>query len=161
MQRALHDAQPVIATWFVDFNALESRSGSLLGSFNMTTLGELGPGSQCGHTALLQAYQAKLADGRILAAGNKYDPARASDALLLDSALAPSTQVEFFRVKNEWGSAHPTKAFEPGMPDYHDLYLDYLDGPVKECVVRNGITDRTSCPTTTTPLQSVVLPPGY
>ena len=44
---------------------------------------------------------------------------------------------------------------------YDDLRFDYLDGPVKKCVVRNGATDPTSCPTTTTPLQNVVLPPGY
>ena len=64
-------------------------------------------------------------------------------------------------MKNTWGSARPARAFAPGMPDYHDLRLDYLDGPVKKCVERDGTTDTTSCPTTTTPLQNVVLPPGY
>ena len=161
VQRALADSQPVIITWFVDFNALEARSGSLLGSFNLATLDQLGPGIQGGHSTVLQTYQAKLEDGRILQAGNQLDPTNNADKTLLDSALAPSTQLEFFRVQNMWGSAHPARAFAPGMPDYHDLYLDYLDGPVKECVVRDGVTDTTSCPTMTTPLQNVVLPPGY
>jgi hypothetical protein len=46
VQQALGDAQPVIMTWFVDFNAHEDRDNGRLGSFNMTTLNELGSGVQ-------------------------------------------------------------------------------------------------------------------
>jgi hypothetical protein len=130
MQRALQDAQPVILTWFVDFNALESRDNARRGSFNLATLAELGPGRQGGHTIVLDAYFA-------------------------------STPFDFYRVKSAWGLARPDRAFAAGMPGYHDLQLDYLDGPVKKCVERDGETDTTNCPTTTTPLQNVVLPPGY
>jgi hypothetical protein len=161
VQRALHAAQPVIITWFVDFNALESRDTPLRGSFNLATLTELGPGRQGGHMTVLEDYQAKLADGRVLEAGKTLDPSNPDDKALLDTALLPSTQVELFRVKNSWGSARPDRAFAPGMPGYHDLHLDYLDGPVKKCVERDGNTDTTTCPTTTTPLQNVVLPPGF
>jgi hypothetical protein len=161
VQRALHAAQPVIVTWFVDFNALESRDTPLRGSFNLATLTELGPGRQGGHMTVLEDYQAKLADGRVLEAGKTLDPSNPDDKALLDTALLSSTQVEFFRVKNSWGSARPDRAFAPGMPGYHDLHLDYLDGPVKKCVERNGTTDTTTCPTTATPLQNVVLPPGF
>ena len=38
VQKALHDAQPVITSWFVDFNAMENRRNELLGSLNMKTL---------------------------------------------------------------------------------------------------------------------------
>jgi hypothetical protein len=161
VQHALHDAQPVVITWFVDFNALESRDTPLRGSFNMATLNELGSGTQGGHMTVIDDYQAKLADGRVLAAGKALDPSKPEDKTLLDSALLPSTEVEFFRVKNSWGAARPDRAFAPGMPGYHDLHLDYLDGPVKKCVERNGVTDIASCPSTTVPLQNVVLPPGY
>ncbi len=161
VQRALHDAQPVIITWFVDFNALESRDTPLRGSFNLATLTELGAGRQGGHMTVIDDYQAKLADGRVLAAGTTLDPGKPEDKTLLDSALLPSTEVEFFRVKNSWGAARPDRAFAPGMPGYHDLHLDYLDGPVKKCVERGGTTDTSSCPSTTVPLQNVVLPPGY
>ncbi len=161
VQQALADAQPVLLTWFVDFNALEDRDNGRLGSFNLATLTELGSGLQGGHTTLIDGYQAKLADGREVTPDQKLDPANPEDKALLDTALLPSTQVELFRVKNAWGSAHPERAFAPGMPSYDDLRFDYLDGPVKKCVVRNGTTDPTSCPTTTTPLQNVVLPPGY
>ncbi len=161
IQRALHDAQPVIITWFVDFNALESRDTPERGSFNLPTLTELGPGRQGGHMTVIDDYQAKLADGRVLAAGTTLDPSNANDKTLLDTALLPSTEVEFFRVKNSWGAARPDRAFAPGMPGYHDLHLDYLDGPVKKCIERDGTTDTSSCPSTTVPLQNVVLPPGY
>lgn len=110
---------------------------------------------------VLEDYEARLVDGRILLAGKTLDPANPADRTLLDGALLASTQISFLRVKNSWGSARPDRAFAPGMPGYHDLYVDYLDGPVKKCVERDGETDTTNCPTTTAPLQNVVLPPGY
>ena len=161
VQRALHDAQPVVITWFVDFNALESRDGALRGSFNLVTLNELGPGRQGGHMTVIDDYQAKLADGRVLAAGTTLDPTKPEEKTLLAAALLPSTEIELFRVKNSWGAARPDRAFSPGMPGYHDLRFDYLDGPVKKCVTRDGNTDTSSCTSTTVPLQNVVLPPGY
>ncbi len=80
-----------------------------------------------------------------------------------DSGLSAqgSDEIAFLRVKNAWGAARPDGPSLPGMPAYHDLYVDYLDGPVKKCITRDEVTDRASCPTTTTPLQNVVLPSGY
>lgn len=162
VQKALHDAQPVVITWFVDFNAMENRDVPLKGSFNLTTLREFGPGRQGGHMTVLEDYQAKLPDGTILQAGVTLDPQDPEDALKLRAALDPQTEIQFVRVKNSWGAARPDRAFAPGMPGYHDLYLDYLDGPVKRCVTRaDGETDTTNCPYDHTPLQNVVLPPGY
>lgn len=161
VQRALHDAQPVVITWFVDFNAMENRDNERKGSFNMTTLGEMGPGRQGGHMTVLEDYQATLEDGTLLAAGKTLDPQDPADKALLDKALSPSTKIQFLRVKNSWGAARPDRAFAPGMPGYHDLYLDYLNGPVKRCAEKNGETDTTNCPYEHTPLQNVVLPPGY
>jgi hypothetical protein len=162
VQRALHDAQPVVITWFVDFNAMENRDGELKGSFNMTTLEEFGPGRQGGHMTVLEDYQAKLPDGTILAAGETLDPQNPDHARLLSEALRPETEIQFVRVKNSWGAARPDRAFAPGMPGYHDLYTNYLNGPVKRCVTRpDGETDTTNCPYDHTPLQNVVVPPGY
>jgi hypothetical protein len=161
VQKALHDAQPVIITWFVDFNAMENRTNELRGSFNMTTLNEFGPGRQGGHMTVLEDYQAKLADGRVLKAGETLDPTNPEQKALLDTALASSSEVQFFRVKNSWGAARPDRAFAPGMPGYHDLHMSYLDGPVKKCAERNGQTDTTSCTTQQTPLKYVILPPGF
>jgi hypothetical protein len=162
VQKALHDAQPVVITWFVDFNAMENRDGDLKGSFNMTTLDELGPGRQGGHMTVLEDYQATLPDGTLLRAGETLDPQNPEHARLLASALDPQTEIQFLRVKNSWGAARPDRAFAPGMPGYHDLYSDYLNGPVKRCVTRpDGETDTTNCPYDHTPLQNVVVPPGY
>jgi len=157
IQKALHAAQPVIVSWFVDFNAMENREGPLKGSFNMTTLGELGPGRQGGHMTVFEDYQAKLADGTVLEAGVTLE---ANDPRLA-KALEPSTQIQFFRVKNSWGAARPDRAFAPGMPGYHDLHMTYLDGPVKKCAEKNGQTDTTNCPSEQTPLKYVILPPGF
>lgn len=161
VQNALHAAQPVIITWFVDFNALENRDNARKGSFSLTTLKELGPGRQGGHMTVLEDYQAKLSDGRLLEAGKTLDPKKPADAALLQSALGAGTDVQFLRVKNSWGGARPDRAFAPGMPGYHDLYLDYLNGPVKRCTEKNGSTDTTDCRFDHTPLQNVVLPPGF
>ncbi len=79
----------------------------------------------------------------------------------LEAALKDTSTIQFIRVKNSWGAARPDRAFAPGMPGYHDLYLDYLNGPVKRCNERNGETDTSNCPYDHTPLQNVVLPPGY
>jgi hypothetical protein len=161
VQNALHAAQPVIITWFVDFNALENRDNARKGSFSLTTLKEFGAGNQGGHMTVLEDYQAKLPDGRLLEAGKTLDPKKPADAALLRSALDPKTDIQFLRVKNSWGGARPDRAFAPGMPGYHDLYLDYLNGPVKRCGEKDGHTDTTNCTSDHTPLQNVVLPPGF
>ena len=132
VQAAIADGQPVLLTWFVDFDALETRDNGRLGSFNLQTLNELGPGTQGGHTVVVQSVT--------------------TDA---------TSRVQALRVPNAWGAAHPDRAFAPGMPDHHDLWIDYLASPIKRCVVRGGTTDTTTCPYTQVPLQDVVLPPGY
>lgn len=161
VQRALHDAQPVIITWFVDFSALENRSNDRRGSFNMQTLADFGPGRQGSHMTVLEDYEATLSDGTVLRAGVTLDPKNADHAKLLARALEPQTKISFFRVKNSWGSARPDRAFAPGMPGYHDLWIDYLNGPIQQCAKKNGETDTTNCQNEMTPLQDVVLPPGY
>jgi len=157
IQKALHTAQPVIVSWFVDFNAMENREGPLRGSFNMKTLNDFGPGRQGGHMTVLEDYEAKLADGQVLKAGETLAP---TDPRLTE-ALASRTKISFFRVKNSWGAARVDRASSPGMPGYHDLYMDYLEGPVKKCAERDGVTDTTNCPTDQVPLKYVILPPGY
>ena len=161
VQRALHDAQPVIITWFVDFNALENRAGDLRGSFNKSTLDELGPGRQGGHMTVLEDYEATLESGELLKAGVTLDKSDPEQGAKLEQALAAGTSIKFLRVKNSWGAARPDRAFSPGMPGYHDLYMDYLNGPVKRCAQRDGETDTSNCTSETTPLQNFVLPPGY
>lgn len=161
VQRALHDAQPVVIVWDVDFNAMESAPGELQGSFNLTTLQNAsGPGHQGGHTTVLEDYEAVTAEFGLLKAGETLDPNDPVDRAKLDALLEPSTEIRFFRIKNSWGALRDDRASAPGFPGYHDLYLDYLNGPIAWCPSVSHKTPE-SCTGTTVPFASVMLPPGY
>lgn len=161
VQKALHDRQPVIITWDVDFNAMESVDPELRGSFNLTTLKKAGrPGKQGGHMTVLEDYEAETVDFGLLEAGVTLDPSNPNDAEKLEAALLPSTKIRFFRIKNSWGALRDDRASVPGFPGYHDLYLDYLHGPIAWCP---DVTSKTAdnCRGKTNPFDNVVLPPGY
>jgi hypothetical protein len=161
VQRALHDGQPVVITWDVDFNALENGAGELAGSFNLQTLEAAGaPGRQGGHMTVLEDYAAETDDFGLLEAGVTLDPEDAQDAEKLEAALLDSTEIKFLRIKNSWGADRPDRQFAPGFPGYHDLYLDYLDGPIPFCPNQEDATND-NCNGESTPLRNVMLPPGY
>jgi len=147
IQRALHDHQPVIVSWFVDFNAL-ARDGS----FSLEEIARNGgPGKQGGHMVVMHDYEVDNVPGfGTLPAG--VDETR-PDAL--QAALSDAATVKFFRVKNSWGKYRPDRWDDTPLPGYHDLYRTYLDGPIKQCD-----TDGANC-SNTTPLWDVVLPAGY
>ncbi len=152
-QKALHASAPVAISWKVDFNALDRISTSpTYGSFNMKTLlGKGTVGSQGSHQTVLEDYEVKLPDGTTLEAGITLDPV--ADKSKFDSALLTTSEIVFLRTKNSWGSTYyPTE----GKAGYHDLYMDYLNGPIDWCN-----SDRSSCTTKTTPLTAFVLPPGF
>jgi len=161
VQRALHDGQPVVITWAVDFNAMENGDNDRRGAFNMQTLDEAGrPGSQGGHMTILEDYAAETEEYGLLEAGITLDPTDAEDAAKLEAALLPSTRIKLLRTKNSWGALRPDRAFAKGFPGYHDLWMDYLDGPIKYCPNVNNATNET-CTDETVPLKNVMLPPGY
>ncbi len=153
IQRALHDGQPVIMSWFVDFNAL-ARDGSF-------TVEELerrgGPGSQGGHMVLMHDYEAVNVPGfGTLSAG--VDETRPE---ALEAALDPSAEIKFIRIKNSWGTYRPDRWADAPLPGYHDLHMTYLDGPVQQCATKaDGSTDTSRC-SSTQPFWDVVLPAGY
>ena len=163
LQRALHDRQPAILNWFVDFNALESEVGlPLSGSFTLAKLDNK-PGRQGGHMVVFEDYEAKLASGDVLKAGVTLDPTKAADATKLSEALRTDTEVSFFRIKNSWGKNRTDRGFAPGFPGYHDLYMDYLNGPVKQCTETENLVPlaERGCDYDSTPLQSLIMPSGY
>ncbi|MFO0663163.1 MAG: hypothetical protein U0174_04385 [Polyangiaceae bacterium] len=148
IQRAMHDGAPVVLSWAVDFNALTRDS-----KFSKVELDRRGPGRQGGHMTVFSDYQARLADGTLLEAGKTYDKTK------LEAALRTDTKIEFFRIKNSWGALRSDR-WDIGN-GYHDMMIDYLNGPIKKCVEVNGTSDPNNCPTTQTPLWDVVLPAGY
>jgi len=161
VQRALHDRQPVVITWDVDFNALENDDEQRGGSFNMQTLKDAGgPGRQGGHMTVLEDYAAITDDYGLIEAAKTLDPADPQDAAKLDALLLPGTKITLLRTKNSWGANRPDRQFAPGFPGYHDLWMDYLDGPIKFCPSVENKTEE-NCTGESTPLNSVMLPPGY
>ena len=65
-------------------------------------------------------------------------------------------------MKNSWGGIRPDRWDDAILPGYHDLEMDYLNGPIKECDEdASGHTDPTRCTREVTPLWDVVLPAGY
>jgi hypothetical protein len=161
VQLALHDRQPVVITWDVDFNALENNLNGREGSFNLQTLEDAGgPGRQGGHMTVLEDYAAVTDDFGLLEAGVTLDPADPDDADRLEAALRDSTQITLLRTKNSWGAARPDREFAPGFPGYHDLWMDYLNGPIAYCPGEDDPTND-NCTGETVPLANVMLPPGY
>ena len=147
VQKAMHDKLPVIMSWYVDFNALDPQ-----GRFAAPPAT---PGSQGGHMVVVEDYQINDVPGfGTLRAGVLETRPEA-----LQAALSPSAKIEFIRVKNSWGTYRPDREFV--IPGYHDLYMEYLDGPVKHCTQKDDGTGSTADCWDDTPLNDFVLPPGY
>jgi hypothetical protein len=162
MQKAAHDRQPIVITWDVDFNAMENNDPVLKGSFNLKTLKSAGgAGRQGGHMTVLEDYEAVTKMFGTLKAGETLDPTKPADKAKLDAALDPSTTISFIRIKNSWGALRDDRAFAPGFPGYHDLYMDYLNGPITWCPDVETTKTAANCKGSARPLQAMAFPPGY
>lgn len=142
VQRALHDSQPVIISWYVDFNALNAQGQFLAPPAT--------PGQQGGHMTILEDYEITDVPGfGTLPAGVLETRPEALQAALDDKA-----NITFLRIKNSWGTYRsPT--------GYHDLYMTYMNGPIQICD-----TDKDEKPILASchdgvPFEEVVLPAGY
>jgi hypothetical protein len=125
----------------------------------MATLRAAGKaGSQGGHMTVLEDYQVMTEEFGLLKAGVTLDPSNPDDAAKLDAALLPGSVLQFLRVKNSWGALSDPRTEGAGFPGYHDLYLEYLNGPITWC---NDGEKGESCSGSATPFQEVVLPPGF
>ncbi|MBI4703568.1 MAG: hypothetical protein HY744_20850, partial [Deltaproteobacteria bacterium] len=89
------------------------------------------------------------------------DPNKPEDKAKLDALLKTSTKIKFLRIKNSCGGFRDDRASAPGFPGYHDLYLDYLNGPITWCPDVEGAKTAANCKDETNPWNSVMLPPGY
>lgn len=165
MQLALHARQPVMISWAVDFNALENDPLSeRRGSFNAATLAAAGgPGRQGFHMTSLEDYEVLTEEFGRLEAGVTLDPGSPDDAAKLAAALLPRSRLVKLRTKNSWGAERPDRVFVAGMPGYHDLYMDYLNGPVTWCdeAEAYGTPAERGCNRRLMPLNEVILPPGF
>lgn len=142
VMRAMNDGHPVIVSWLVDFNALDS-----MGNFSLTQLRSAGtPGRQGGHLTVAEDYTVNNVPGfGSLGIGMLSAEQRA--AALMGT-------INFLRIKNSWGTDRPDRASHNG---YYDLYADYMNGPIdwKTSEAPMSPTRRQ------TPLDEAILPPGY
>ncbi|MBX3204444.1 MAG: hypothetical protein KF764_05215 [Labilithrix sp.] len=143
-QRALHDGVPPLLTFTVDFAAMR---GSTFADVPAS------PGRQGGHMVAMSDYEIEGVPGfGTLKAGVDASPEE------LEAALADDAKLVFLRVKNSWG---PTGAgSEFSVSGHYDLYMKYLDGPIKNCLQPDGTTNLENC-RDQTPFTSLVLPAGY
>lgn len=142
VQRAMHASQPVLLSWLVDFNAMEG---------NHFRRPPETPGRQGGHLVVVEDYQIHNVPGYgTLAAGTLV-----SDPAVLEAALSPEAEVEFLRIKNSWGESLAPDNVEE-LEGYHDLYMEYLNGPIAKCHEEDG--DACGRTTEETPLRKVILP---
>ena len=147
IQRALHDRQPVIVSWTVDFNALDGK-GAFRGIPAV-------PGRQGGHLTMLEDYEITKVPGFGTLPAGTVETRKAA----LDAALSSTAAITFFRTKNSWGVERADRAF--AAPGHSDLYMDYMNGPISRCTEKaDGTPDLTNC-SPEVPFSNVVLPPGY
>jgi hypothetical protein len=144
-QKALHDGVPPLLTFTVDFAAMR---GSVFADVPAS------PGRQGGHMVAMSDYEIENVPGfGTLKAG--VDETRPE---ALRAALSPEASIVFLRVKNSWG---PTGAgAEFTVSGHYDLYMKYLDGPMKNCLQPDGSTNRDAC-RDEVPFGSLALPAGY
>ncbi|MEM9696820.1 MAG: hypothetical protein AAGA56_30065, partial [Myxococcota bacterium] len=142
LQRAMHREQPVLLSWLVDFAAMD-------GSHFRAP--PTNPGRQGGHLVLAHDYQVTNVPGHgTLEAGTLVE-----DESILEAALAPEAQIEFIRIKNSWGADLAPDNIE-GLEGYHDLYMDYLDGPITKCTARGD--DKCALKRDETPFRRAIFP---
>jgi hypothetical protein len=147
VQKAMHDRQPVVVSWYVDFNALDDQ-GRFFAPPSVA-------GRQGGHMVVVEDYQINNVPGfGTLAAGTLETRPAA-----LEAALSPAAKIEFIRIKNSWGSFRSDRQFV--VPGYHDLYMKYLDGPTKQCVPNADDTGSTDDCHMDQALNDFVMPAGY
>ena len=76
-----------------------------------------------------------------------------------DQALAARYgSIEFFRIKNSWGSDLAPPGASADLKGYNDLYMKYLNGPLTKCTAKDG--DPCATKTQETGLWAFVLPPA-
>ena len=116
-QKALNNRQPTIMVWFVDFNAMDRNTGTFKAP-------PATAGHQGGHMTVLEDYQVSNVPGYgTLAAGVNAEPKA------LAASLDPKATIDFFRIKNSWGTGFQPPA-GTDLAGYHDLYMPYLNGQI-------------------------------
>jgi len=145
VQEALHLKLPVIMTWFVDFNAM--------GADKTFRAPPATPGRQGGHMTVLEDYEITDVPGY----GTLKAGVEVTDPKALQAALDSKAKISFFRIKNSWGGDLAPQGAADDFKGFHDLFMEYLNGPIKECIG----SEPNKCATTRNAqgLRAMVVPP--
>ena len=115
VQKAVHDRNPVVIAWQVEWDARNKTAGTFkkVPSMNGTWDGA--------HMTILEDYQAtRVPNLGTLRAGVQATPAE------MNAALAGQAEIEFLRIKNSWGNTADPAGDGGAFTGYFDLYRDYL-----------------------------------
>jgi hypothetical protein len=148
-QKALHLKLPVIMTWFVDFAAM--------GSDKTFKAPPATPGRQGGHMTVVEDYQISNVPGY----GTLQAGVEVTDPKALQAALDPKATIDFIRIKNSWGSDLAPQGAADDFKGFHDLFLPYLNGPLKECTGKDPAKPCTTSRNTSGLLAFVLPPPAF
>jgi hypothetical protein len=139
VMKALNDKQPVVMSFMVDFNALDTADTM----FKMSLLKQNGRGRQGGHMVVLEDYTVKNVPGV-----GEIGEGEVSDEL---KAKALKGDVVTLKAKNSWGSNRPDRGLTDG---YNRFDWEYLAGQWEWDSSFGGTFWYTT-------LTDFVLPPGY
>lgn len=145
---ALNDHQPVVISWFVDFNAVGED-----GAFNKENLIKNGAGSQGYHQTVIEDYVVSGIDPQT---GKKFYVGEGEATPYEKWLAAYYGKLEYFVIKNSWGSDRPDRpSYErEGEKGYHKLNASYVLSWLKE--TKEGSSSRA-----TPAVQGFILPPGF
>lgn len=121
VKRALNAHEPVIMSWFVDFNGLDSE-----GAFSRKTLKKLGSGRQGWHMVVIEDY---VVEGINPATGEKFKVGEGEASEAEKELAAEHGSIKYFVVKNSWGGSERTDRASykrDGEGGYHKLDASYL-----------------------------------
>ncbi|MSQ84313.1 MAG: hypothetical protein EXR77_15750 [Myxococcales bacterium] len=111
------------------------------------------PGRQGGHMTVVEDYEID----NVPSFGTLKAGVEVTNPKALAAALDPKASIKFIRINNSWGSEMAPQGAADDFKGFHDLFMPYLNGPIKECT---GV-EPTKCATTrdTAGLRAFVLPP--
>lgn len=130
MQRVLHQGIPIWGAWWVDASAQDKITGNFVQQSVLLSQHDITNKSVGPHASLFIDYQARLADGSLLAVGKTE-----TDKNRLAAALKDDTRLELFRIQNSWG-ANPVWRDRPA--GTYDLGVDYLATPGNQKCLPGG-----------------------
>lgn len=151
VKRALNDHQPVVMSWFVDFNALDSK-----GVFSGERLQEYGSGRQGWHMIVIEDY---VVEGIHPVTGEKFEVGEGEATPEMKALAAEFGDIKYFVIKNSWGGNERVDRpsyQRDGVGGYHRLDASYMFS-----WVANNDAETGEYKYTTSIIGDFVIPYGY